>query len=193
MALIFVIRHGRTTGAAEPDPGLDDAGREQAARVAQELQQRLAVPATLVSSPLRRCRETAAPLAAAWGRSLRIDPRATELPSPQNEHLLRAQWLQRVLPGTWDEVARAGEAFQPGYAAALAAWRAGLHELLLACREDTVVFSHFVAVNSLIGLVRGGEGLSGVMPDHGAIAVFETAGRQLRLLELGRQMATAVG
>lgn len=60
---LLLVRHGRPDEAADDaaDPGLRADGREQAAAVAALLAQE---PVThVVSSPLRRARETAAPLA----------------------------------------------------------------------------------------------------------------------------------
>jgi broad specificity phosphatase PhoE len=68
---LFIVRHGRTAANAgglllgRADPALDDTGREQAAAVARAL----GVPARIVTSPLRRCRETAA----AFGDGVRVD------------------------------------------------------------------------------------------------------------------------
>lgn len=65
MATVVLVRHARSTANADgvltgrlPGVSLDGTGREQAARAAQRL---AAVPlAALVSSPLARCKETAA-------------------------------------------------------------------------------------------------------------------------------------
>ena len=70
MQTLFLIRHGKPAavwGEADDDPGLDDAGRAQAEAARDHLlslpeDQR---PSRVVSSPLRRCRETAAPTAEA--------------------------------------------------------------------------------------------------------------------------------
>src|SRR5690606_29222981 len=69
MAICILLRHGRTRANAEgvlagwtPGLGLDDTGREQAARVAGRLAPTGVV--TIVTSPLQRCRETAAAVAA---------------------------------------------------------------------------------------------------------------------------------
>jgi probable phosphomutase (TIGR03848 family) len=64
MATVLLVRHGRTAANARgvlagraPGVGLDEVGREQAARTAERL---AAVPlAAVVSSPLLRCRQTA--------------------------------------------------------------------------------------------------------------------------------------
>ncbi len=75
--MLIVVRHGRTPANAAGqllgrlDPGLDDVGRAQAAAIAS------AVPtdARVISSPLRRCRETAA----AIGDDVEIDERLIEI------------------------------------------------------------------------------------------------------------------
>ena len=66
---LYLVRHGRAPAGwdDDPDPPLDDVGRAQAEQLADELAARVPGGAPIVSSPLRRCRETAAPLAARWG------------------------------------------------------------------------------------------------------------------------------
>lgn len=77
MATVVLIRHGRTTANSSgvlagraAGVHLDDAGREQAARAGERLAQ---VPLReLVTSPLVRCRETAAAVAAAQSAPLSL-------------------------------------------------------------------------------------------------------------------------
>ena len=58
---LYVVRHGRTEANASglllgrADPGLDSVGRTQARRIAEAVGK----PARVISSPLRRCVETA--------------------------------------------------------------------------------------------------------------------------------------
>ncbi|HWT51748.1 MAG TPA: histidine phosphatase family protein, partial [Caulobacter sp.] len=83
MNRVHVIRHGRPAsswGGVDDDPGLDEVGHVQATEIAREIlilpvDQR---PTRVVSSPLRRCRETARPLAEALGVEVIIDPRVGE-------------------------------------------------------------------------------------------------------------------
>jgi probable phosphomutase (TIGR03848 family) len=78
---VLLVRHGRTAANANgtlagwtPGIGLDDAGRSQAQALAERL---AAVPvAGLVTSPLQRCRETAAALLAVPG------PKGAPRPEP---------------------------------------------------------------------------------------------------------------
>ena len=68
---IFLVRHGEAAASwgQESDPGLSDLGRAQAAESARSLQRLMPPNTALVSSPLARAQETAAPLAASLGRN----------------------------------------------------------------------------------------------------------------------------
>ncbi|HYH33696.1 MAG TPA: MSMEG_4193 family putative phosphomutase [Nocardioides sp.] len=77
MATVVLVRHARSTANASglltgrlEGVHLDDTGREQAARTADRL--RVVPLAALVSSPLERCRETAAAIARAQPERRRV-------------------------------------------------------------------------------------------------------------------------
>ena len=65
MTRIYMVRHGRAAAGwnVDPDPGLDELGRQQSLTVASRLS-RLG-PLAVLSSPLLRCQQTAFPLATA--------------------------------------------------------------------------------------------------------------------------------
>ena len=77
MATLILVRHGRTTANASgmlagrlPGVLLDETGTAQAARTAERL---AAVPvASVVTSPLERCRQTAKAIVAAQPKGLRL-------------------------------------------------------------------------------------------------------------------------
>ncbi|MEU9316744.1 bifunctional RNase H/acid phosphatase [Streptomyces sp. NPDC048295] len=79
-ATFVLLRHGETaltpekrfSGSGGSDPELSAAGRHQAERIAQSLAARGTIE-EIVSSPLRRCRETAAAVAARLGLEVRIE------------------------------------------------------------------------------------------------------------------------
>ena len=115
MSRIYLIRHARpasTWGGDDEDPGLDDVGLRQANDVSEAL---LALPShvrptRVVSSPLRRCRETAEPFARALGVVVEIDPAVGEIPTPAglsasspSRCCKRPGWIGsscRLLPGS---------------------------------------------------------------------------------------------
>ncbi|MCT9087936.1 bifunctional RNase H/acid phosphatase [Streptomyces sp. ASQP_92] len=79
-ATFVLLRHGETaltpfkrfSGSGGTDPELSAVGRDQAERVAAALAERGTVQA-IVSSPLRRCRETAAAVAGRLGLDVHIE------------------------------------------------------------------------------------------------------------------------
>ena len=76
MATLLLVRHGRTDAAGKrltgwaPGVHLNEDGRRQAERLVDRLDG-IRIDA-IVSSPLERCRETAAPLASARGRRVGV-------------------------------------------------------------------------------------------------------------------------
>ncbi|HZR36743.1 MAG TPA: histidine phosphatase family protein [Nevskia sp.] len=194
MPLVYLVRHGRVTATPHDarDPELDAAGQAQAEAAAQELQRRLPHPLPILCSPLRRCRETAAPLARAWNREPRIEPRVIEVPSPHDPALSRDAWLDRVLGGSWDEAAQSGERHEAGYAQRFARWRSDVAQAVLDCAGDTVIFAHFIPINALAAAALGASRVVSFRPANGSITVFETGGGTIRLVEQGREVASRV-
>lgn len=72
-----MVQHGEKVRSAG-DPGLTEAGHRQAAAVARWLAANRPDVGAIVASPLRRARETAAPIAAAFGLAPMIDARVRE-------------------------------------------------------------------------------------------------------------------
>lgn len=84
MATVVLLRHGRSTANASavlagrtPGVGLDDTGRAQAQAVVGRLAE--VRFDRLICSPLQRCQETVAPLAAATGLPVQTDDRFAEV------------------------------------------------------------------------------------------------------------------
>ena len=194
MPLLYLVRHGRIAEHAsdDADPELGPKGHEQAQTVARELQLRLPRPLPILSSPLLRCLQTAQPLAAIWDVEMRIEPRVIEVPSPRAPGLKRRDWLDGALHWTWAQARADGERLEPGYAAALDAWRARLREAVLEQGEDAVIFMHYVPINALAGFAGDDERITVFQPDNASVTVIETDGSSIKLLERGRERGTRV-
>ena len=95
MALVYMIRHGRAAASWDEDldPGLDDTGHAQAAGMAEAMAPLGPLPILL--SPLKRTRETAAPLETLWAAGT-VEPRVAEVPSPDLDLGERREWLNRA-------------------------------------------------------------------------------------------------
>lgn len=93
---VVLLRHGRTASNAtatwqgQTDIPLDEVGLAEAADAARVLTT-LPAPQRLVSSDLSRARQTAEPLAAAWGMRLEFDQRLREVDAGAWEGLDRSR------------------------------------------------------------------------------------------------------
>jgi broad specificity phosphatase PhoE len=177
MAKIYMVRHGRAAaGFGESmDPGLDALGYEQSEAAAQKL--KALGPLPILSSPLVRTQQTAAPLAKLWNTTPVIEDAVAEVPSPSGMSLEgRAVWLRKLMGGSWRDVT-------PD----LAQWREHCIATVAAIAEDTVIFSHYVAINVIAGAALKDDRFIVFSPDNCSVTVFETEGNILRLVEKGEE------
>lgn len=182
MIRVHLVRHGRAAAGwdTDPDPGLDRIGSSQAVAVADRLAG--LGPLALVSSPLRRCRETAAPLSARWSSEIVVQPAVAEIPSPEGVPMgERVDWLRAAMGGTWTDLGPRYTAFRDGVVGAVAALTA-----------DTVVFSHFVAINAVIGAALRDDRLVIRSLDNCSVTVVDVIDGQVHLVEGGHEADTLI-
>lgn len=180
---IYLVRHGEAAASwgQAPDPGLSPLGHEQASAAARVLAPRLGGSEIhLLSSPLTRALETAAPLARELDLAVAIDEAFREIRSPVPLSQRQA-WLRQFMQQRWDE--------QPD---SLHQWREQAVRQLLALDRPAVVFTHFLVINAVVGQLQGSEATLCCWPDNGSITHLRRRGDGLELVELGAQMSTVV-
>jgi probable phosphoglycerate mutase len=153
---------------------------EQARAVVEALQSSLVPETQLLSSPLARARETAAPLAATLAAPVKVIDAVTEIlaPVPLAE---RQAWLRQFMRQRWGE--------QPD---SLHQWRERAIGELLALNSPAVVFTHFLVINAVVGQIVGDEKTLHFWPANGSITHLRSRDGQLELVALGAQMDTVV-
>ena len=179
---VYLIRHGQAAAgwAENPDPPLSDAGREQARAVAAQFTGMSPLP--IFSSPLRRARETAQPLADAWEEPVRIESAFAEIPAPAELSLQqRLGWLLGIREQSWSDADDA-----------LWRWRDGILARLAAFDSACLIFTHFMVMNLVAGVASGDDRLVHYQPDNGSVLSLTVMGSRIRVHELGRQAATRV-
>jgi broad specificity phosphatase PhoE len=182
MTRLYLVRHGRAAAGwdTDPDPGLDEIGLRQAVAVAARLAPLGPLP--VLTSPLRRCRETATQLAGTWNVEARVELAVAEVPSPEGIAMAdRIDWLRAAMRGTWEEL---GSRY--------AAYRDQVVSTLAAMRVDSVVFSHFIAINAAIGAAIGDDRLVVRSLDNCSVTVFDVVDGALQLVESGREADTLI-
>ncbi|HVY87409.1 MAG TPA: histidine phosphatase family protein [Hyphomonadaceae bacterium] len=178
--MIYLIRHGEPAAGwgAHPNPGLTELGARQAQAAAETLAQAGAKRA--ITSPLQRSRETAAPFEKLVETHARIEAAVGEIVAPSGTPD-RALWLKGVMTGNWSEGA-------PDYRD----WRNNVLAAVDRLQDDTAVFSHFVAINVIVGLLTGEDRVTVFRPGHCSITKLTRRGGKLVIAELGSEAATIV-
>ena len=188
MTRIYMIRHGKAAAGwdGDADPGLNELGRTQAESVAKKVQALVATPVPIYSSPLKRCQETAAPLAAAWGVTPQIEAGVGEIPPPLEELTERTQWLRRVMAGTWEGLYRDAASVESGVD--FRGWNDNVVNTLNAFKgEAVVIFSHFIALNAAYCAATGAADVVSFAPENCSLSIFDTDGTSLSLVAQGEE------
>ena len=157
MDVLFLVRHGQTAANAaglilgRADPPLTDVGRRQAMALAAGLP----APARVVSSPLRRARQTAA----AMGQPIELDERWIEMDYGD----LDGQPAGSVTAELWSQW-RADPTFAPPGGESLAAVGERVREACAdladsAAAGDVVVISHVSPIKAAIAWALGVDDL----------------------------------
>jgi len=179
---IYLVRHGEAAAswAEDADPGLSATGQLQAQQVASTLARSVAGDWLLISSPLRRALETAEPLARRTGLPVQQHAAFREIPAPVPLPQRQA-WLLLFMQQEWSEQ---GEA--------LVSWRDSAFRHLLVLDRPTVVFTHFLVINAVVGWVLGRKETLCFWPDNGSVTRLRRTGTGLELIQQGVEMRTAV-
>jgi broad specificity phosphatase PhoE len=180
---IYMVRHGRASAGWDTalDPELDELGHAQAVDVADQLQSLQL--GNIISSPLLRCQQTAAPLARMWNVVPQVCVEVSEIPSPKGVAMSdRIVWLRQAMQGTWSEL---GSDYVQ--------YRDCITDFVRGIQTDAVIFSHFIAINAVIGGVLGDDRLLIRSLDNCSTTIFErdTTGN-LSLVQGGHEADTLI-
>ncbi|MGI8927215.1 MAG: histidine phosphatase family protein [Tepidiformaceae bacterium] len=175
---LYLLRHGQAAAGAEDlDPGLSEMGHAQARAAASWLRDKNV--GRLVVSPLRRCRETAEPIAAALGLLPEVREEVAEVFDSAMPATERMQMIGPFMAGTWAE--------QPE---GLRAWRRRVTAAVLgftldaaAAGHDVVVVSHYIAIGVAIGAALGDDRVVPAAMANASITQLEGKDGRLTLLE----------
>lgn len=188
MTRIYMIRHGKAAAGwdGDADPGLNELGLAQAEAVAKKVQALVAKPVSIYSSPLKRCQETAAPLAAAWGVTPQIEAGVGEIPPPLEDLTARTDWLRRVMAGTWEGLYCDAVSVESGVD--FRSWNDNVVNTLNAFKgEAVVIFSHFIALNAAYCAATGAADVVSFAPENCSLSIFDTDGTSLSLVAQGEE------
>lgn len=182
MAKIYIVRHGQASAGwdGDFDPGLSPLGQEQAKGAAKCLAP--LGPIQVLTSPLARAGETAQALCSLWQIEPEVEPRVAEIPSPTRDLDQRSNWLHKVMQDRWSNLD-----------SSLQTWRRKMIDAVGKITEDTVIFSHFIAINVLVGAATHNDSVVVFLPDNASITTLEVHHKNITLLEKGKELKTIIG
>jgi len=188
MTVLYLVRHAKpaATWGQAIDPGLDSQGATQAEQRAANLHARLP-KLSIYTSPLRRCVETARPLTVLWNAAAAVLPAVAEIPSPPLSPAERQAWLATATQGTWQDLQANSPAGSPDFLA----WRALLLESLRTVTADSVIYSHYIAINVAVGAAQGHDRVLSFRPGHASVTALEISGGRIAIRELGGEGQSA--
>jgi len=183
---IALVRHGRASAGWDTavDPVLDDLGHQQARDVASSLDQIfVGRQIEIISSPLLRCQQTAEAFAKLRNLPVRVSAEVAEIPSPVGVEMRdRVEWLRVAMQGSWADL---GEEY--------VAFRNRCVDFVRGLNGNTVVFSHFIAINAVVGALLDDDRLVIHKLDNCSVTLLErdSAGN-LRIAQAGDEADTLI-
>ncbi len=180
---IWLVRHGEAAASwhQDTDPGLSPLGRQQALRAANDLMLKLDRQVVqIVASPKQRTLETAAPFVALQNTELLIDPRFIEIQAPV-PLAQRSEWLTAFMKECWSEQSQ--DQWR---------WREGIVNALQELTTTSVIFTHFLVINTVIAHCESRAETLSTWPANGSLFHFQLDAGKLKLVESGEQIKTVV-
>ncbi|MVF12901.1 histidine phosphatase family protein [Ketobacter sp. MCCC 1A13808] len=177
MIEILCIRHGQAAASWQenPDPGLSEEGTRQALGLVPVLRQEKI--RSIISSPMQRTRQTASPLCKALHLPVTIDNNFCEIPTPALVPLeKRLDWLRASSHLKWPQLEEG-----------LHRWRDNILNSIRAIQTPTIIVTHFMVLNVVVGSIRGDVKLVNYRPDYCSVLRLGLTEQQIVLLDLGSQ------
>ena len=195
MVKIYLVRHGEAAeGWTSQDPPLSELGKSQAQSllgfVNSTIDENSINNIDFISSPLNRCKETASLALEKIYSEILINDNFRELPSPTVDLKKRVNWLRRILPLTWSELLKDKETKDSGVN--FIQWKKNIINNIYSLNKDTIIFTHFVVINSIIGEILKSDKIVNFQPSNCSITEIRKINDRLKLVKLGKSLESTV-
>ena len=184
MTKIILVRHGEASASWEKssDPGLSNLGVNQAEECAEILFKFKDIENfDLKSSPLKRALETGEKLKTKLNKRLSIDSTYAEIPSPGVSFKNRQKWLKEIFNKKIDELEKPQKN-----------WRENIISEIKKIENSTIIFSHFMVINTIVGYVKKDESMVCFYPDNCSITKLNKFEDEIHLVNLGSELSSRI-
>ena len=195
MIKIYLVRHGEATeGWTSQDPPLSELGKSQAQSLMTFMDSVIDESSinntNAISSPLNRCKETASLALEKKYLEILINDNFRELPSPTLDLEKRVNWLRRILPLTWPELLRDKETIDSRVN--FTQWKANIMSNIYSLKKHTIIFTHFVVINTVIGEILKSDKIVNFHPSNCSITEINKINDKLKIMKLGKSLESKV-
>ena len=160
---LILIRHGEAASAFgdAKDPSLSALGTKQSKKLVKDLDKDFLIEYKFFSSPKARAIETAKPLVDLLKKDLIIKNEFSEIPSPKTNGKEKQRWLKNIMSLPIDKLPKD-----------VNLWRQNLLKVMSSLEKNTIVFTHFMVINALIGHIEKNETLLCFYPANASITTI---------------------
>ncbi|MFL2815606.1 MAG: histidine phosphatase family protein [Alphaproteobacteria bacterium] len=195
MIKIYLVRHGEATeGWTSQDPPLSELGKSQAQSLMTFMDSVIDESSinntNAISSPLNRCKETASLALEKKYLEILINDNFRELPSPTLDLEKRVNWLRRILPLTWPELLRDKETIDSRVN--FTQWKANIMSNIYSLKKHTIIFTHFVVINTVIGEILKSDKIVNFHPSNCSITEISKIKDKLKIVKIGKSLESKV-
>ena len=161
---IIFVRHGEAASAYgdHEDPGLSKKGLSQSNDLLRNNKLQNLEEYTFISSPKLRAIETAGPLARKFNKEILIDDIFIEIPSKDIQINKKQQWLKQLVDTKIKDLPEN-----------VKLWVNNILKRTSGIREHSIIFTHFMVMNALLGQLTKSEKLLCFYPDYTSILEIE--------------------
>ena len=175
ITLIF-IRHGEAASSwvSHEDPGLSIKGQNEAKALLTNKDLQNLENYEFISSPRKRAIATSKPLAAKFNKKIFIDKTFNEIPSSNIENSKKQKWLEDIIKIDKKELPQK-----------IIDWEKAIFDKVLTAEKNTVIFSHFMVINSIVSNLIKSNSIFYFYPDNTSITKI--------FLEKGKVVSFQIG
>ena len=182
-AEIILIRHGEAASSwsDDPDPGLSNLGKNQAEALKENLESLKSKNFQLISSPKKRAIETAQPTSLDWKSEIKIDDTFSEIPASYIKLERRMEWLKSIMKMDITLLPKD-----------VKKWRSRIIGSLISIKSNSIIFSHFMVINVVVGYIKNHPILLSMYPDNGSLTKIKVSNGKISLIEIGDEKNTKI-
>ena len=180
---LLFVRHGEAAESwgNHPDPYLSELGIKQSASLINNAMLKSLDTYNFVSSPKSRAKMTAEPLIKKFNKELIINNAFSEIPSDDINNSQKRAWLTEVMNIEIRDLPDS-----------VLNWRDSIIENSLNVSYNTIVFTHFMVINALVGSLLKKNALMFFYPNYVSITKITFENKEVKSISLGDVKKTII-